>query len=35
MALYVFDAYGTLFDRLGGGGKDFSAILEMLRGKAV
>jgi 3-hydroxyisobutyrate dehydrogenase len=24
----------ALFDRLGGGGKDFSAILEMLRGKA-
>ena len=25
----------ALFDRLGGGGKDFSAILEMLRGKTV
>ena len=24
----------ALFDRLGGGGKDFSAILEMFRGKA-
>ena len=23
----------ALFDRLGGGGKDFSAILQMLRGK--